>query len=103
MNGAVKGNKGRLSYVDRPASWEDTIASNSIGNDQSFQILVITAPPGAYEQKFDSAQILVRDEGGLFRTKEFFELAKGAKEVLSAMNPARARIRVMCSSDLSRA
>jgi hypothetical protein len=99
--GAAKGTKGKQSYVDRPAEWEEVIASNTIGVDRSAEILLITAPPGAYEQKFDAAQILVRDDHGVFSTTEFFELAKGVKEVLSAMNPARSKIRVMCSSGLS--
>jgi HD superfamily phosphohydrolase len=100
--GAAKGNKGKQSYVDRPIEWEGGIASSTIGADRSAEILLITAPPGAYEQKFDGAQILVRDKEGLFSTKEFFELAKSVKEVLSAMNPARSKIRVLCSSSLDR-
>ncbi len=100
VKGAAKG-KGKKSYVDRPAEWEDEIARASVGPERSFQIEVIVAPPGAYEQKFDAATILKRDSSGMFQTKEFFETASGVKDVLSAMNPARARIKVMCPADLS--
>lgn len=62
---------------------------------------MIVAPPGAYEQKFDAATILLRDQNLTYQTKEFFGLASGVKNVLSAMNPARARIKVMCPSSLS--
>lgn len=98
--GAVKGTKGKQSYVDRPVEWEGVIAANTIGDNRSAEVLLITAPPGAYEQKFDGAQILVKEEGR-FRTREFFEQVKYVKEVLSEMNPARSKIRVMCSSDLN--
>jgi len=101
VKGAAKG-KGKPSYIDRPAEWEDVIARASIGQERGFQIQVIVAPPGAYEQKFDAATILFRDHNALYQTKEFFEIASGVKNVLSAMNPARSRIKVMCPSDLSK-
>lgn len=100
VKSAAKG-RGKPSYIDRPAEWEDAIARNSIGAERAFQVQVIVAPPGAYEQKFDAATILLRDQNLTYQTKEFFGLASGVKNVLSAMNPARARIKVMCPSSLS--
>lgn len=101
IRGAAKG-KGKSSYVDQPAQWEDTIARASIGAERVFQIQVIVAPPNAYEPKFNAAQILSK-RNGVYCTEDFFGVASGAKNVLSAMNPARARIRVMCPSSLSQA
>jgi HD superfamily phosphohydrolase len=92
--------KGKASYIDQPAQWEDAIARASIGVERIWQIQVIVAPPNAYEQKFNAAQILYRDHKG-YRTEEFFKLASSVKNVLSAMNPARARIRVMCPRNMS--
>jgi HD superfamily phosphohydrolase len=100
VKGATVG-KGKQSYIDRPAEWEDAIARGSIGPERSFEIQVIVAPPSAYEQRFDAATILFRDDNGVYRTQEFFEVASGVKGVLSAMNPARARIKVMGSAGLS--
>lgn len=101
VKGATKG-KGKQSYVDQPAQWEDAIARSSIGPERSSQIQVIVAPPNAYEQKFDAAVILYRDDTGTYKTKEFFATASRVKEVLSAMNPARATIRVMCSGAIEK-
>jgi HD superfamily phosphohydrolase len=100
VRGATVTSKGWQSYIVRPAEWEEVIATNTIGAERSFEVLIIAAPPAAYELKFDSAQILFKDSG-IFRTKKFFELASGVKNVLSEMNTARARIKVMCSSGLS--
>jgi HD superfamily phosphohydrolase len=102
VKGAAMG-KGKQSYVDQPAQWEDAIARSSIGAERDFQVQVIVAPPNAYEQKFDAAVILFKDEKGSYRTKEFFDTASRVKEVLSAMNPARATIKVMCSSAIEEA
>jgi HD superfamily phosphohydrolase len=99
VKGATIG-KGKPSYIDQPASWEDEIARASIGADRAFQIQVIVAPPGAYQQKFDATTVLCK-RNGVFETREFFEVAITVKEVLAAMNPARARIKVMCSGDLT--
>ena len=66
--------KGKPSYIDQPALWEDEIARASIGAERSFQIQVIVAAPGAYQQKFDATTILCK-EGGIFKTKEFFDVA----------------------------
>src|SRR5437867_9420450 len=90
-----------LAKRRRPAQWEDEIARASIGAERSSQIQLIVASPGAYQKKFDAALILFTDENGVYRTAEFFKVASAVKNVLSAMNPARARIRVMCSSALS--
>ena len=102
VKGAAMG-KGKQSYVDQPAQWEDAIARSSIGAERGFQVQVIVAPPNAYEQKFDAAVILFKDEKGDYRTKEFFDTASRVKEVLSAMNPARATIKVMCASAIEEA
>jgi HD superfamily phosphohydrolase len=99
VKGATMG-KGKPSYIDQPTSWEDEIARASIGPDRSTEIQVIVAPPGAYQQKFDATVILCR-RNGVFETKEFFDVAITVKEVLAAMNPARARIKVMCSSEIT--
>jgi uncharacterized protein len=98
VRSAAKG-RGKPSYIDQPAQWEDAIARASIGAERGFQIQVIVAPPSAYEPKFNAALILFR-ENGAYCTREFFDVASEAKNVLSAMNPARARIRVMCPSDI---
>jgi hypothetical protein len=95
--------KGKQSYVDQPTNWEDAIARSSIGFERSFQIQVIVAPPNAYAQRFDATRILFRDDKGAYRTKGFFETASTVKEVLSAMNPERATIKVMCSSAIGEA
>ncbi len=94
---AAKG-KGKQSYINRPAEWEEAIAASSIGAERSFQVQVIVAPPNAYEPKFDAATILFKDETGAYRTKGFFDNVSRVKEVLSAMNSARATIKVMCSA-----
>ena len=99
IKGAAMG-KGKSIYIHKPATWEDTIARASIGPERSCQIQVIVAPPSAYEQKFNAAQILFK-ENGTYRTKEFFEAASVVKNVLAAMNPARSRIKVMCSAELN--
>jgi len=99
VKGATMG-KGKPSYIDQPALWEDEIARASIGAERSFQIQVIVAPPGAYQQKFDATTILCRQEG-VFQTMELFDVAITVKEVLAAMNPARARIKVMCAGDVT--
>jgi HD superfamily phosphohydrolase len=99
VKGATVG-KGKPSYVDKPASWEDEIARASVGAERSFQLQVIVAAPGAYQQKFDATTILYK-RNGVFETKEFFDVALTVKEVLAAMNPARARIKVMCASDMA--
>jgi HD superfamily phosphohydrolase len=101
VKGVTKG-KGKPSYIDKPAQWEDAIARGSIGSERAFQIQVIVAPPSAYQQKFSAARILFKADG-LYKTDEFFEVASSVKEVLSAMNPARARIKVMCPSELDQA
>jgi hypothetical protein len=99
IKGAAMG-KGKQSYIDRPEEWEDAIARSSIGPERSFQIQVIVAPPSAYDHKFDAAVILLKSDG-FYRTKQFFEVASGVKDVLTAMNKARARIKVMCPSGLT--
>jgi HD superfamily phosphohydrolase len=99
VKGATMG-KGKPSYIDQPALWEDEIARASIGADRSFQIQAIVAPPGAYQHKFDATTILCMQDG-VFKTKELFDVAITVKEVLAAMNPARARIKVMCSGDMT--
>ncbi len=103
VRSATMGNKGKKSYVDQPATWEDAIARESIGAQRVFQIQVIVAPPSAYEQKFDGATILERDELGLYRTNGFFERTSRVKDVLSAMHPARSMIKVMCDSKVTEA
>jgi HD superfamily phosphohydrolase len=99
IKGATLG-KGKQSYIDRPAQWEDAIARASVGPERSFQIQVIVAPPSAYEQKFDAAIILLKSHGN-YQTQRFFEVASGVEDVLSAMNKYRAKIRVTCPSSLS--
>jgi len=94
--------KGKQSYIDRPAEWEDAIARESIGAERSFQIQLIVASSAAYQKKFDAALILCKDDE-VYQTKQFFEMASGVKDVLTAMNPARARIKVVCPDDLSQA
>ena len=64
---------------------------------------MIVAPPVAYDPKFNAATILTRKDG-VYQTDEFFNAAPQgaqAKEMLTAMNPLRARIKVMCPSSFS--
>jgi HD superfamily phosphohydrolase len=103
VKSAMVDKKGKKCYVDQPATWEDAIARASIGVEHFSQIQVIVAPPSAYEQKFDGATILTKDESGAYKTSGFFEKTPRVKEVLSEMNPARSLIRVMCDSKLSAA
>jgi HD superfamily phosphohydrolase len=93
--------KGKASYIDRPAGWEDAIARASVGADRAAEVQVIVAPPNAYQQqKFIGASILSKADGA-YRSRDFFEIASVAKEALSKMTSARAKIKVMCPSSLS--
>jgi uncharacterized protein len=98
VSGATKG-KGKPSYIDKPAQWEDSIARDSVGVERAAEIQAIVPPASAYVQKFNSTPILSM-ENRAYRIRQFFDVASDAKEVLSAMNPARAKIRIMCPSNL---
>jgi hypothetical protein len=58
------------------------------------------ASPAAYKPKFNAATILLKRDG-VYQTREFFEVASAVKNVLSEMVPSRAKIKIMCSGDLS--
>ena len=96
VRSATKGaGKGKQSYIQKPAQWEEAIAEASVGKKHLAQIQVILPTPSAYMPKFNGARIL-RKRAGVFGTEEFFEVTKQMQAILTAMNRYRSTIKVTC-------
>jgi HD superfamily phosphohydrolase len=101
--GTAKGKTGdlKLRYILQPAQWEESIAHASVGMERVAQIQVVVPPLSAYStQKFSAARVL-RKRSGKYLTQEFFNVVDQAQKVLEEMNPARARLRVMCPNSFT--
>jgi HD superfamily phosphohydrolase len=101
--GVTKGRTGdlKLRYIEQPKQWEESIAVESgIGLDRVAQIQVIVPSPSAYQPRFNAARVLL-NPAGPFKIGELFKVASHIEKVLKEMNPARARIKVMCASSFT--